>query len=237
MIVHVSLGMIRPRVPPNAHQMMPQRPPFGPGPFNQPNHPANMRHPIMNPSMPPRPPPMNAAIPSTALPLPLIGGPRKVLINPNFKGGVQAATSKSEIPLFHISLLIYFYQHLLGIVDQLMMDTMKNSQIMENTREAELLRQQEAFINQNRMHIEKRRRSREHSPERDREYRDRDRERDRSYSPPRRWDRKPYPAFRDNRNRRPGSRERDPSLRKRSNSDGNTDKNEPKVIQLKELFR
>lgn len=85
-------GMLRPRGPPNAHQMMPQRPQFGP--FNQPNHPANMRHPIMNPSMPPHAQPINSAISSQPLPLPIIGGPRKVLINPNFKGGVQAATSK-----------------------------------------------------------------------------------------------------------------------------------------------
>lgn len=84
-------GMLRPRGPPNAHQMMPQRPPFVP--FSQPNHPANMRLP-MNPSMPPRPQPVNAPIPSPSLPLPLVGAPRKVLINPNFKGGVQAATSK-----------------------------------------------------------------------------------------------------------------------------------------------
>lgn len=87
-----NLGMIRPRGPPNAHQMMPpQRSPFVP--YSQPNHPANMRLP-MNPSMPPHAPPINAAIPNPALPLPIIGAPRKVLINPNFKGGVQAATSK-----------------------------------------------------------------------------------------------------------------------------------------------
>lgn len=81
--------MIRPR-PPNSH-MMPQRPPFGP--FSQPNLPANIRHP-MNPSMPPHAQPITPAIPSQPLPLPILGGPRKVLINPNFKGGVQAATSK-----------------------------------------------------------------------------------------------------------------------------------------------
>lgn len=120
------------------------------------------------------------------------------------------------------------------ILDQLMLDTMKNSQIMENSREAELLRQQEAFINQNRMHIEKRRRSREHSPERDREYRDRDRERERSYSPPRRRERdarKPYPSFRENRTRRADSRDREhpDAKKKRNDADGNPDKNVPKV--------
>lgn len=112
-----------------------------------------------------------------------------------------------------------------------MLDTLKNSQLMENSREAELLRQQEAFINQNRMHIEKRRRSREHSPERDREYRERDRERERSYSP-RRRERKPYQNFRENRGRRADSRERDqpPDMkRKRNENDGNAEKNDPKV--------
>lgn len=233
--------MIRPRVPPNAHQMMPQRPPFVP--FNQPNHPANMRHP-MNPSLPPHPQPINAAIPSQNLPPSLLGGQRKVLINPNFKGGVQAATSKFNRH-FHqrpyLQAINKFYlpnysDHF--FIDQLMLDTMKNSQIhhvLENNREAELLRQQEAFINQNRLHIEKRRRSRDHSPERDREYRDRDRERERSYSPPRRRERdirKPYSAFRENRNRRADSRDREnPDMkRKRSDGDGNMDKNEPKVI-------
>lgn len=58
-----------------------------------------------------------------------------------------------------------------------MMDTIGNPQFMSAQSDAELLRQQEAFINKNRMHIEKRRYER--SP-------DRDRERDRSYSPPRR---------------------------------------------------
>lgn len=80
---------------------------------------------------------------------------------------------------------------------------MKNSQLAVN-REAELLRQQEAFINQNRMHIEKRRRSREYSPDRER-----------SYSPPARRransrerdTRKPYVPYRGNRGRRANSRD------------------------------
>lgn len=58
-----------------------------------------------------------------------------------------------------------------------MMDTIGNPQFMSAQSDAELLRQQEAFINKNRAHIEKRRYER--SP-------DRDRERERSYSPPRR---------------------------------------------------
>lgn len=95
----------RPRVPPNAHQMMPQRPPFGP--YSQPNHPPNMRLP-MNTSMPPRAhaQPMNPTIPTQTLPLPLINAPRKVLINPNFKGGVQAATSKY---IFLVLIIDFFF--------------------------------------------------------------------------------------------------------------------------------
>lgn len=93
-MISIVSGMIpRPRVPPNAHQMMPQRPPFGP--YSQQNHPSNMRLP-MNPSMPPHAQPMNP-VPAQSMPLPLINAPRKVLINPNFKGGVQAATSKSIV--------------------------------------------------------------------------------------------------------------------------------------------
>lgn len=108
---------------------------------------------------------------------------------------------------------------------------MKNSQMLEDSREAELLRQQEAFINQNRMHIEKRRRSREYSPE----THHRDRDRSRSFSPPRRRERdgrKPYSNFRDNRMRRPNSKDRDNFDPKRRRSDGDgtaTDKNNPKV--------
>lgn len=51
-----------------------------------------------------------------------------------------------------------------------MMDTLNNPQYASaiNNNDAELLRQQEAFINQNRMHIEKRRHER--SPERERSY-------------------------------------------------------------------
>lgn len=75
---------------------------------------------------------------------------RKVLINPNFKGGVEAATN------------------------QMMMDTLNSktqygSSIDTHSHDDdELLRQQEEFINRNRQHIEKRRHER--SPDRDREY-------------------------------------------------------------------
>lgn len=70
-----------------------------------------------------------------------------------------------------------FHKFYRFVSDQLMMDTIGNPQFMSAQSDAELLRQQEAFINKNRMHIEKRRYER--SP-------DRDRERERSYSPPRR---------------------------------------------------
>lgn len=79
-----------------------------------------------------------------------------------------------------------------------MLETMKNPQFLppsapatDTKYDAELLRQQEAFINQNRMHIEKRRHER--SPERD--------HRERSYTPPphgsRRSDRRVYPRERE----------------------------------------
>lgn len=102
--------------------------------------------------------------------------PRKILLNPNFKhGGTEAAKS------------------------QLLMDTFLNPTFnsipggqsdngnVSAQSEDQLLRLQEAFINQNRMHIEKRRYDR--SPERGR---------DRDYSPP--------PSRRE---RRPHSRDRD----------------------------
>lgn len=60
----------------------------------------------MNPSMPPHVQPISTAIPNQPLPLPIIGGPRKVLINPNFKGGVQAATSKC-ICFAHINAILF----------------------------------------------------------------------------------------------------------------------------------
>ncbi|KAG4071368.1 hypothetical protein HA402_004072 [Bradysia odoriphaga] len=182
----------------------PNSPPFPP--FNQQN-PQMMGHfeqngPMMYPSRQPfrcptapqypGPPRHETAPPHIAPPgLPAIV-PRKVLINPNFKGGVQAATN------------------------QLMMDTLGNPQYMSAQSDAELLRQQEAFINKNRMHIEKRRYER--SP-------DRDRERERSYSPPRRERRysrereirKPVHS-RGGRNQRAGSRDRPFTKRRRSSS-------------------
>lgn len=86
---------MRPRVPgPNPHPMMRgQSPPFPP--FAQQNHSGNMRHPMRpNLPLPPHPQPMNMMPNQQPQPLMPVGAPRKVLINPNFKGGVQAATSK-----------------------------------------------------------------------------------------------------------------------------------------------
>lgn len=92
---------MRPRIPaPNNHPMMQQGPPFGQ--FPPQNHSAGARHPMpANTQLPPRgtaqninPAPVANQPQPQPLPLP-IGGARKVLINPNFKGGVQAATSKS----------------------------------------------------------------------------------------------------------------------------------------------
>lgn len=122
--------------------------------------------------------------------------------------------------------------------DQLMMDTLNNPQYVAANNDAELLRQQEAFINQNRIHIEKRRHER--SPERER-----------SYSPPRR-DRRPYSRERDpirkppynsynrgggaaggqdgGRGKRANSRDAYYSKRRRSNSTERDDRKIEKVI-------
>lgn len=87
-----------------------------------------------------------------------------------------------------------------------MLDTMKGGSPYNmppinaaSRHDDELLRQQEAFINQNRMHIEKRRHER--SPEHD--------HRDRSYSPPAN-----SLSSSSRRDRRPYSRERDTVARK-----------------------
>lgn len=87
-------------------------------------------------------------------------------------------------------------------LDQLMLDTMKGGSPYNmppinaaSRHDDELLRQQEAFINQNRMHIEKRRHER--SPEHE--------HRERSYSPPA----ASLSSSSSRRDRRPYSRERD----------------------------
>lgn len=210
--------MIRP-MPQQMHQF----PPFPP------QNPNNMIAP--RPIHPPQPPIHNQNINPTfgvrpIGPTPVIAPTlpaRKVLLNPNFKGGVQAATSKFTTK--HLCIDCFSHGILRLFSDQLMMDTLKNSQMLSASREADLLRQQEAFINQNRMHIEKRRRSREFSPERER-----------SYSPPIRRrahsrERKPYgerPPFRGGKNRRANSREPYDNRRRRSGSREH-DKNEEKV--------
>lgn len=102
--------------------------------------------------------------------------PRKVLINPNFKGGVEAATSKF-------------------IQETQYMGINSGGQVPRIQSDEELLRQQEEFINKNREHIEKRRHARETSPtrrSRTRSPRSRSRtrsrsmSRERSYTPPKR---------------------------------------------------
>lgn len=92
-------GMMRPRIPaPNVHPMMSQNQPFGQFPTQA--HQVNVRPPMPPNTSMPITQVMNVAvaIPNQSPQLPLaIGGSRKVLINPNFKGGVQAATSKLNI--------------------------------------------------------------------------------------------------------------------------------------------
>lgn len=111
---------------------------------------------------------------------------------------------------------------------------MGGAQFLAAKNDDELLRQQEAFINQNRAHIERRRRSRDRSI---------DRERERSYSPPNRRrvydrDRKPYNPYRDdNRGRRGGSRERDNEFRntgKRRSGSFDRDSDRNKNSQVRE---
>lgn len=105
-----------------------------------------------------------------------------------------------------------------------------NAQYMAANNEAELLRQQEAFINQNRMHIEKRRRSRDRSRERSV-----DRDRGRSYSPPNRRrpydrdNRRPYNGPRDNR----GRNETDQRGGQRRSASADRDASNKKPIEVK----
>lgn len=111
-------------------------------------------------------------------PMPLGGGnssmqpttmrPSKVLINPNFKGGVEAATNKF-------------------IKETQFMSTI-SSHVSHLQSDDELLRQQEEFINKNRQHIEKRRHERSPLPlpRRSRSRSPRSHSRERSYSPPKR---------------------------------------------------
>lgn len=147
---HIGPGgtHIRPRLPPPTQQ---------PGPYIQNQMPGQQPH------YPPQQSIMHPRLPqnqhSQQQHSQQIAPPRKILLNPNFKhGGTEAAKS------------------------QLLMDTFLNPKFNKShassgsaQNDAELLRLQEAFINQNRMHIEKRRYDR--SP-------DRGRERDREYSPP-----------------------------------------------------
>ncbi|CRL07967.1 CLUMA_CG020832, isoform A [Clunio marinus] len=118
----------------------PPRPPF----FN--NNFMQSRQPLRPPQIRPRyfypnPAPMNdpqMPRPPSYVPSPVQAMPRKVLINPNFKGGVEAAKS------------------------QLMKDQYFSPSALP---EDELLRKQQEFINHNMRQIEKRRHERTPSPE------------------------------------------------------------------------
>uniref|UniRef100_A0A182LZ18 Uncharacterized protein n=1 Tax=Anopheles culicifacies TaxID=139723 RepID=A0A182LZ18_9DIPT len=144
-----------------------------------------------------------AANPIQPSPAPVPSFPQKVLINPNFKGGVEA------------------------VKNQLMRDAALSSQqfAARHVSDAELLRQQEEFINKNRIEVEKRRHERSPSRERERE-RDRDRERDRARSRDRERSREREREHRERdreRDREPlrgrsrdRSRERDREMRPRS---------------------
>lgn len=140
----------------------PFRPPMRPGmygagpppPGSSPMSPYGMQ-PLVRPGVPNLPPVMPLQPPA----------PRKVLINPNFKGGVEAVTSQ----------------------------LLKERQIFNPTAsllsDDELLRKQEEFITRNLIHVEKRKhegsppprrsRSRSYSPQRRRRSRSRSRERPR----------------------------------------------------------
>ncbi|XP_073828428.1 uncharacterized protein isoform X3 [Musca autumnalis] len=142
------------------------RPQTGPGPqpqqvTSQPAVPSNQQPVTPIPTQP---------APASAI------APRKVLINPNFKGGVEAATSKF-------------------IQETQYMGINAGGQAPRIQSDEELLRQQEEFITKNREHIEKRRHAREVSPvrrSRTRSPRSRSRtrsrslSRERSYTPPKR---------------------------------------------------
>lgn len=99
-------------------------------------------------------------------PSPIVGGvnhapalPRKVHINPNFKGGVEAAKSKiiAQFQITKINIACIF-------LDQLLKDQYFSS-ASALLPEDELLRKQQEFINHNMRQIERRRHERTPSPE------------------------------------------------------------------------
>ncbi|XP_052873429.1 protein split ends [Anopheles cruzii] len=124
--------------------------------------------------------------------------PQKVLINPNFKGGVEA------------------------VKNQLMRDAALNSQqfvasvssVGRQVSDEELLRQQEEFINKNRIEVEKRRQERSPSPSRERD-RDRERERERERDRARSRERETRERERERERDRDRERERDVRSRDR----------------------
>ncbi|KAM7347725.1 uncharacterized protein ACRADG_007221 isoform 2-T2 [Cochliomyia hominivorax] len=152
--------------------------------------------------------PPTGQLPAAAPPL----APRKVLINPNFKGGVEAATSK----------FIQETQYMNAI----------NTHVppVRVQSDEELLRQQEEFINKNREHIEKRRHARDVSPGRRSRSRSRSRtrsrtprsvSRERSYTPPKRHP-NGGPNNRNDRFDRERDRDRERGDRDRPNDDKNS---------------
>ncbi|KAG5666380.1 hypothetical protein PVAND_014409 [Polypedilum vanderplanki] len=125
-----------------------------PGPIGQPNiRPQRFFYPNPNNNAPPVPQPVPA--PTSYVPTPIVhpaaasasasAMPRKVLINPNFKGGVEAVKS------------------------QLLKDFSSTSSLAPMSEE-ELLRKQQEFINRNMRSIEKRRHERSPSPSYRRSY-------------------------------------------------------------------
>jgi hypothetical protein len=149
---------------------LPLRPPPMSRPrFFYPNHGSQMGDPSMQ-GFPPGNPMAGGPPP---------GLPRKVLINPNFKGGVEAAKSKFHACLADKVSSLYW---LLCLLDQLLKDQFFSSS--SSVPEDELLRKQQEFINHNMRQIEKRRHERTPSPEYRRGY-------SRSQSPPRHR-RRPY---------------------------------------------
>lgn len=163
-------GMLRPDMrppfdPSRPRQQMPMynRGPMGAFPPNV-MPPSQMSYPAGGPNMQP--------------PVSVI--PKKVLINPNFKGGgLEAATSESH--KVFCAKIVFANEEKICLSGQLLKDTQQFG--ARPLTDEELLRQQEEFITKNLLHVEKRRhespppriRSRSRSP----------RSRSRSYSPQR----------------------------------------------------
>lgn len=132
----------------------PQRPPFFMPPGGA--RPPQQRFFFQNqPGRPPAPPSyVPTPIQSGPAPMGVNAMPRKVLINPNFKGGVEAVKSEFE----NLKFIEFFLNS--SFLAQLMKDHFSQSV----SSEEELLRKQEEFINRNMRSIEKRKYERSPSP-------------------------------------------------------------------------